>query len=227
LFKAILLAASITLASFGTYAEETAPAFEYKLISYSDTTGSGVKLTKEDFPNGVFVTSVGGWSTTYQKTADMLKANLREKGVKVVEAPDVADIGIQIYGTAFNLEEVETGLDAGFDKANAAVFVAGIFLTGGINVVGELARPDSDPNTVKCTITARIFKKPTLNSRGKMDGAEELESVTTDLLYKSNEPGYKGATAAYMSFIQKLVENHFVVDLNKTETVPASSSNNS
>ena len=227
MFKTILLTASISLASFGAFAEEAEPAFEYGLVSYSDTEGSGLKFTKEDFPNGVFVTSVGGWSTTYQKTADMLKAKLQDKGFKVVESTDIADIGIQVYGTDFNLEEVETGLNAGFNKANAALVVAGIFLTGGLYVVGELARPDSDQNTVECTITARIFKKPTLNSRGKMDGAEELESVTTKLLYKTNEPGYKGATAAYMSFIQKLVENHFVVDLNKTETVPASSSNNS
>lgn len=227
MFKAILLATSIALASFGACADEAAPAFEYELISYSDATGSAIKLTPNDFPNGVFVTSVGGWSTTYQKTADMLKARLQEHGVKVVDSPDIADIGIQVYGTLFDLEEVETGLDAGFDKANAAVFVAGIFLTGGINVVGELARPDTDKNTVKCTITARIFKKPTLNSRGKMDGAEELESVTTNLLYKTNEPGYKSATAAYMSFVQKLVENHFTVETQKTETVPATAENNS
>jgi hypothetical protein len=121
-----------------------------------------------------------------------------------------------VYGSLFDLEEVENGIDAGFDKANAAVFVAGAILTGGINIVGELARPDTDKNTIKCAITARIFKKPTLNSRGKMDGEEELESVTTNLLYKTNEPGYKSATAAYMSFIQKLVENHFVVEARQT-----------
>ena len=73
MFKAILLAASIALTSFGTYAEETAPSFEYELISYSDTTGSGVKLTKEDFPNGVFVTSVGGWRPHIRKLQTCLK----------------------------------------------------------------------------------------------------------------------------------------------------------
>lgn len=227
MYKAILLAASIALSSFGAYAEEAAPAFEYELISYSDTTGSEVKLTPKDFPNGVFVTSVGGWSTTYQKTADMLKAKLQEHGVKVVDSPEVADIGIQVYGSAFDLEEVETGINAGFDKASAAVFVAGIFITGGINVVGELARPDADENTAQCTIMARIFKKPTLNSRGKMDGAEELEAVTTNLLFKTNEPGYKSATAAYMSFIQKLVENHFTGETPQTGVAPETTESNS
>jgi len=212
MFKAILLAASIALASFGAYAEEAAPAFEYKLISISDRFGGDIKVHSQDMPNGIFVTAVGGWSSTYNKAARMLSEKLKAQGFKVVDKPEDADIGIQIVPISFNLEEVETGIDAGFDKANAAVFVAGAFLTGGITIISELSRPDTPiAGPVKGSIETRIFTKPKVNGRGKMSGDDD-QSVFTDMVFQSNDEGFKRSTAAYQSFIERLVKDHFIVN---------------
>jgi len=224
-FKEILLAASIAIAPFGAYAEE-APAFEYKLISISDRFGGDIKVHSKDLPNGLFVTAVGGWSATYSKAASMLKAKLIEQGFKVVDKPEDADIGIQVVPVSFNLEEVEAGIDAGFDKANAAVFVAGAILTGGITLVSEIARPDTPVGSpVKGSIETRIFTKPRIKSNGKLSG-EDDESIFTDMVFQSNDEGYRRSTAAFQSFIEKLVENHFVVDVDPADAAASTKPEN-
>lgn len=225
MFKAILLAASIALASFVAYAEEAAPAFEYKLISLEDVDGADIKISAKDSKR-VFVTAVGGWSTTYQKTANILKEKLRNSGFEVVDKPEDAEIGVQIVGMTFDLEEVETGIDAGFNKANAAVFVAGVIATGGITLVSELARPSStEQSPVKGRIAALFYTKPTISGRGKMSGDDE-KLVVSELVFQASEEGAKRSTAAYTSFVDELVSNHFTVETQKTETVPATDENN-
>jgi len=225
-FKEILLAASIAIASFGAYGEEAEPAFEYKLISLEDVDGGDIKISAKDNKR-IFVTAVGGWSTTYHKTANILKEKLKESGFDVVDKPEDAEIGVQIVGMTFDLEEVETGIDAGFNKANAAVFVAGVIATGGITLVSELARPSStEQSPVKGRIAALFYANPTISSRGKMSGNDE-NLVVSELVFQASEEGAKRSSAAYLSFVDKLIANHFELlqDGNKVaDTVKAGTS---
>lgn len=180
------------------------------------------KIKVSELKKGVFVTAVGGWSSVYPKTAQMVKDRLIAKGVKVVDAPSDADIGLQFYGNPFDLEEVETQIDAGINKVNLSVSVLSYLANPTVFLTTSLLTP-SDGDKVKTMIMVRVADAPTVSGRGKMNGdGKRNVFVISDLVYRTKHKDATINTMVFSAYIEKFIENHFVFDAAPPATEPAS-----
>ncbi len=66
------------------HGEDQVP-LDFKVISVEDShwAATGVKIDVKDIKKGIFITAVGGWSTTYAKTTELLKEAFKSRGLKV------------------------------------------------------------------------------------------------------------------------------------------------
>ncbi len=75
-------------------AEVAKTDMEFSLISLLDIQNADKKIQANTLTKGVYVTVTSGW-TPYPKTAAIVKEMLAAKGIKVVDRPEDADIGLQ------------------------------------------------------------------------------------------------------------------------------------
>lgn len=178
------------------------------------------KIKVADLKKGVFVTAVGGWSTVYPKTAQMVKDRLIAKGVKVVDTPADADVGLQFAGNPFDLEEVETKIDAGVDKTRLTV-----------NTLSALANPitffasalaTSSGDQVKTMIVVRVADAPTVSGRGKLNGnGKRNVFVISDIVYHTQHQDATASTMVFTAYVEKFIESHFVFDAKLADSASA------
>lgn len=165
-----------------------------------------------DLHKGVFVTAVGGWSSVYPNTAQLVKDRLREKGIKVVEKPEDADVGLQFYGNPFDLEEVDTNVKSGINKVNlgidALLAISNPAMLFSINLLNG-----SDGDKVKTMIQVRIADKPTVSGRGKMNGEGERNLfIISDLIYHTKHADATTSTLVFNAYVDQFIKDHFVFD---------------
>lgn len=213
---------AVTFWATPVFAEEdakTALSIESMTDRPLDNPADG-KIKVSEIKRGVFVTAVGGWSTVYPKTAQMVKDRLMAKGVKVVDAPAEADIGLQFGGNPFDLEEVETQIDAGIDKTRLTVNTLSALANPITFLASALATSSGDK--VKTMIIVRVADAPTVSGRGKMNGdGKRNVFVISDLVYHTNHQDATVSTMVFTAYVEQFIEKHFIFDQQKMEAVIA------
>lgn len=200
-------------------ADNNAGDLQFKLISSTNKINSEAshKRIASDLKKGVFVTVVGGWSTTFHKTSSFVKDQLVLKGIKVVDRPEDADIGLQIAPIAFPMDEVETGMASGFDKERLATMVGTAILTGGISLLGETWRKSNNGGGGQVIIDARISNNPKVSSRGKLSSESDDRDIFTTLVYRANQSGPEASAAVFAAYVEIMIENNFVLDAEHSQ----------
>lgn len=167
-------------------------------------------IKASDLQKGVFVTAVGGWSSVYPNTAQLVKDRLREKGIKVAEKPEHADVGLQFGGNPFDLEEVDTNVKSGINKADLSVDVAYALANPTVFLLSNLLKP-SDGDKVKTMIVVRIADKPTVSGRGKLGGEGSRDVfVRADIIYHTKNANATKSTLVFNAYVDQFIKNHFV-----------------
>lgn len=195
-------------------ADNNAVDLKFNLVSSTDKASVDPvhKIIASDLKKGVFVTVVGGWSTTFHKTSSFVKERLVSKGIKVVDKPEDAEIGLQILPISFQMDEVETGMAAGIDKEHLVSLVGTAIFTGGISLLGETWRKSASTGGGQVILDARFFKNPKISSRGKLSSESDDVEIVSTLVYSANKSGPDVSTAAFAAYVEKLIENNFVLD---------------
>ena len=218
-----VLCAFIAVAVHAHAENYTAPAEEnvslgFKVISIKDNPqfATGVKFAVKDAQNGVFITATGGWSTTYPKTSQLLKDIFKSKGVKVVDKPQDAAIGLMFRGgdNFSNLEEVEDDLDSlqHGESSQLAILMSTIYA---VAIHGNLSAIRGNEFGVKQNAIANVLivvaKNPKLTSRGKVDG-DDKKTIDSEIVYHLNRRPEKGehfATTLLKADVSQFIDQHF------------------
>lgn len=193
---------------------------QFKLLSVTDKMygAPAHKIIASELKKGIFVTVIGGWSTTYQKTSLFVKEQLASKGIKVVDKPEEAEIGLQISPLSFQMEEVESGINAGIDKERVISMIGTAIFTNGISLLGETWRKNGNGAGGQVIIDARFFNNPKINSRGRLNSDADDMEISSTVAYMANKSGAEASTAAFAAYVEKLIENNFVLDAEHTRT---------
>ena len=200
---------------FMTSAMANDKPLEFKIISITPLSSDNViKIVVKDQKNGVFVFAVAGWSGKFPKTSKLIRDMMIAKGIKVTEDPSTADVGLQFSNTyGFSLDDVEnqsSSLDGG--KLAAGV---GAVIGGGIFGLTSLLSSNTD-KPITAIFTVISANKPTITSRNKIDGENKF-GISDKELYQANKDGPEVSTAAFVSYIDNFINNHFVFDTPPTQ----------
>jgi len=168
-----------------------------------------IKIVVKDLKNGVLVRAVGGWSSSYAKTAQLIKDAMIARGIKVTDDPTTADVGLQFSALAgFNFPDIEAQANTP-DAGKIGVTVAAV-LSGGIFGMGGLFNSDTDkPRAALFAVTSA--EKPKLSSRGALDG-ENFTQVFPNIEYQANKTGIEVTNAVFAVLIDDVIKNHFAFD---------------
>jgi hypothetical protein len=211
--KIIILGIAASLCfSASTFAEEVKNNLQVNIASVADK-GFGDKVDKinaSDLKNGVFIIVNGGWSTVYSKATQLVKDRFSEKGIKVADKPEDADIGIQIMDVAFDMNQVESGQEQGVNKEYVSSVIGSAIFTGGVSLIGEVFRGGGG-DTKSTSLMSMLCRKPTLSSRNKMSGDGNWGSMAK-ITYSTNQPGAKAASILFAAYVDHLIETNFVID---------------
>lgn len=211
MLKKLLLSVSMVLVASSCFAGEEAQKLEFTLVSVSDrvTAGKSIPDFRSDVqPRRIYVWAPKpwGWGKSLEKTTARTQEMFRQHGVTLVDKKEDADVVLMIMGTSFDLDEVETNIDAGVNKERLAAAIGSAVFTGGASLIGEMWRPASGAE--KSVVISVIFSEFT-----KIEGSEKKDEknsgLSTTLVYKANKEGAETANAVYLSFISKFLENHF------------------
>lgn len=213
--KTIMAICLLTSFATSTFAEETKPDMQVNIISEQDKV-FGEKIRSFSLKKGIFVTVVSGWSTVYQKTADIVKEKLISQGIKVVDKPEDAEIGIQIVPLEFEMSEVESSIDAGINKEHLFSVIGSAIFTGGISLLGETWHHKGQ--NARVAIAASFYVNPKISSSGKLSGDSAFGSTST-IIYNANQEGAQVSTAVFVAYVDKLIENHFIIEPKAAEPV--------
>jgi len=216
MFSLVVLISAISLLSLPTHAEENKSAFEFSVISMNDTLNGDKKLSAKDAGDGVFVTVTSGW-TPYPKTTAIVKDMLKAKGIKVVDKPEEATVGIQFATGSMDLSEIEDNEDAGINKERVTAAVISAFATGGGSLIGEMWHPSTNGKPLRAVMMARFANSPKVSSRGTI-GGEDMMFVGTDMVFQSNQEGHEVTKAAFMSYIAHFADAHF--EISRPSAIP-------
>jgi hypothetical protein len=209
--KSIVAICLLAVLTTFSYAEETKNDVQINLISVTEKVfvTSNQKIDASLLKKGVFVSVVGGRSSIYQKTADLVKDRIASKGVKVVNSPEDAEIGMVIVPVSFEIDEVESGLDAGINKEHLFAMIGSAIVTGGVSLAGETWRQQN--KNVQVSFAIGFFDNPKTAQNGKISGDRTYGAVST-IVYNANQEGAKVSTAVLTAYVDKLIENHFIIE---------------
>jgi len=211
MFKKLFLLVVLMLAASSCIAGEEATKPEFTLVSVTDKVTAGKAIP--DFSNNtqprriyVWAPKPWGWGKPYEKTTMRTQEMFRQHGVTLVDKKEDADVVLTIMGTSFDIDEVETNIDAGIDKERLAAAIGSAVFTGGASLIGEMWRPSS--GSAKAVVISIIFSE-----FSKVEGSEKKDeknsALSSTIVYQSNKDGAETANAVYVSFVGKFLENHF------------------
>jgi len=211
-------------------ADEKVP-LGFKVISVKDNSqhATGVKIAVKDIQKGVFIMATGGWSTTYPKTAQLLKDIFKSKGIKVVDKPEDADIGLMFLGgdNFGNFEGVENDLGSLPHGASTgfAILMSTIYA---VATHGNLSAIRGNEFGAKKNAMADVLivvaKNPKLTGRGKVDG-DDKKTIDSEILYHLNrrpENDEHFASTLLKADVSQFIDQHFEGLLVPAEVAPAS-----
>ncbi|MDH2916065.1 MAG: hypothetical protein PXX77_04225 [Gallionella sp.] len=211
MLKKLFLSVVMMLAASSCLAGENAAKLEFTLVSVTDKVTAGKSIpefstNKQPRHIYVWVPKPWGWGKPYEKTTMRTQEMFRQHGVTLVDKKEDADVVLTIMGTSFDIDEVETNIDAGIDKERLAATIGSAFYTGGASLIGEMWRPSS--GSEKSVVISIIFSE-----FSKVEGSEKKDeknsALSSTIVYQSNKDGADTANAVYVSFVGKFLENHF------------------
>jgi len=209
MIKNIFLSAAMVLFATSCFAGEEAQKLEFTLVSVTDRIVVGKELpniAQGESVKRLYVVVEGNWGRVYKQTTKTTQDMFRKQGLSLVETKSEADIVVAIKGTSFDMDEVETNIDAGINKGRVAEVVGGAILTGGVSLIGEMWRPSS--GSAKAVVISATFIEQT-----KVEGSEKINEkfsvVSSNIVYQASKEGAETANAVYLAFVNKLLENHF------------------
>lgn len=190
----------------------------FRVISVQDNSqySIGVKIAAKDIQKGVFITATGGWRTTYPKTVQLLKDIFKSKGVKVVDKPEDADLGLMFRGVGdfSNFGEVENdqgSLQYG-ESSRLAILMSTIYA---VAIHGNLSAIrgnefGSNKNAV-AEVLIVVARNPKLTSRGHLDGGD-MKTIDSEISYHLNrrpENGEHFASTLLKADVSEFIDQHF------------------
>lgn len=185
--KKLLMVVALSMVSVFAMADEP---FVFKPIKVEDTEGnSAFKINASDVKKGVYIHARGGWSSTFPKTAEVIKAVFRAKGVKVVDNVEDADYGVMVaggnrFGTFASVEE-DVGSMSNTERAGRdLLFNVGFTLVTSTLTPGEATVFSADRDGL-ANIQFIIMKNPHQASRGRISG-DDTEMFLTLLTFRLN-----------------------------------------
>lgn len=227
MIKKIFLSIAMVVVSSSCFAGDEAQKLEFTLMSVSDkiTAGKSIPDFRSDVqPRRIYVWAPKpwGWGKPYEKTTARTQEMFRHHGVTLVDKKEDADVELMIMGTSFDIDEVETNIDAGINKERLAAAIGSAVFTGGASLIGEMWRPAS--GSEKAVVISIIISEIT-----KVEGGDKKDiknsALSSTIVYKSNKDGAETANAVYLSFVSKFLENHFPAAkqaMNSAEVQPVS-----
>lgn len=209
MIKKIFMSIALAIAASTCFASEESQKLEFTLVSVTDRIVVGKELpniAQGESVKRLYVVVEGNWGKVYKQTTKTTQDMFRKQGLSLVEKRSEADIVVAIKGTSFDMDEVETNIDAGINKGRVAEVVGGAILTGGVSLIGEMWRPSS--GNAKAVVISATFIEQT-----KVDGSEKINEkfsvVSSNIVYQASKDGTETANAVYLAFVDKLLENHF------------------
>lgn len=201
--------------------EAPKPEFQAKIISIEEQASPEIPSSAIDQHGGkntLFIHAIEGWSSTYPKIANAIKMRMQSLGIRVVDKPEDADVGLQ-FGpvSGFEFDEIESGADSsgsGISMENVMVLVVSVTTHTPISGGGPMFLSNEKRGGI---IGVCMFNHPTIGSRGKMRGdsksiygAAGCSSYT--VLYSANEYGAKSSIFALSSVVDRFITDHIVAD---------------
>lgn len=223
MIKKIFLSVAMVIAAASCFAGEEAQKLEFTLVSVSDrvTAGKSIPDFKSDVqPRRIYVWAPKpwGWGKSLEKTTARTQEMFRQHGVTLADKKEDADVELMVMGTSFDLDEVETNIDAGINKERLAAAIGSAVFTGGASLIGEMWRPASGAE--KAVVISIIISEVT-----KVEGSDKKDvknsALSSTIVYKSNKDGAETANAVYLSFVSKFLENHFPAAKQATSSAEA------
>jgi hypothetical protein len=203
-FKKVLLCLCAAVVSFGVMAKDDPVGF--KVVSVEESfrgSDNNLKISVKDQKNGVFVLARGGWSSSYPKTAQMIKEVMTSRGIKVTDDPSNADIGIQF--NAFS------GADfSDIESQSSSIDTSKLTQIGLFGVAGLLAFVGDD-KPYQAIFTAVSAESPSVSGRNIIEGKNKMDSALT-VNYNASKKNASSATAAFMAYLNEYLNRHFVFD---------------
>lgn len=209
--------------------EKTPLGFTVVSVTDNPQFAVGIKLPVKDFQQGVFITATGGWNTTYPKTTQLLKDIFKSKGIKIVEKPDDAAIGLMFRaGDNFgSFEEVENDLGS-FSHGigtRLAILMSTLYT---VATHGNLSSIRGNEFGAKknsmADVLITIVKNPKLTIRRHLDGDDKkiIDSEIEYHLDRRPENDEHFASILLKAGVTQFIDQHFEGLRVSTDPGPAS-----
>jgi hypothetical protein len=204
----------------------------FKVISVKDNSqqATGVRIAAKDIQKGVFITATGGWSTTYPKTSKLLRDIFKSKGIKVVDKPEDADIGLMFLGgdNFGNFDEVENDLDSLPPKVSTpfAILLSTIYAAATHGNLPSIRGKEFDAKkNAMADVVIVVAKNPKLTSRGKVDGDDKktIDSEISFHLDRRPADSEQFALTLLKADVSQFIDQHFDGTPVPADVAPASS----
>ncbi len=205
------------------HGEDQVP-LDFKVISVEDShwAATGVKIDVKDIKKGIFVTGTraGGLlkaATDYPKTTELLREIFKSRGLKVVDKPEDADVGIQFMaGNRFpGFEGVEQDMPAATPGSSTALaLVTGTIyakLTHGGMLPIAGSEFDAKKNGVG-DVVIDVVRNPKLTGRGKLDGDDSHSILSVITIHMNRLPTKEEHYTAVLltADVTGFIDQHFV-----------------